>query len=124
MRHSSCRFAEPGPTLLLTARMGPDSTVHRFAKGHARAASGARDTVTRSARHSDRASQDSFFDQLDLPSAPPALHCVFSCARFTDGLELLEVHQLIDLVLPREAANEASLMLGDPPREVVGDTDI
>src|SRR4051794_13125459 len=32
MRHSSCRFAEPGPRL---SKLGPGSAAHRFAKSYA-----------------------------------------------------------------------------------------
>src|SRR4051794_29698450 len=51
MRHSSCRFAEPGPSFSPPrANRGPGSAAHRFARATRCAASGAREIPKREIR--------------------------------------------------------------------------
>jgi hypothetical protein len=65
-----------------------------------------------------------FFDQLDLPRATPALYLVLSRASFEDGIEHLEINELIDSMLPRKSGNEFPFMRFHAPGEIVGDADI
>jgi hypothetical protein len=50
-----------------------------------------------------------FFNELDLPGSPPALHRMFPRARFENGIERLEVDEQIDAIFPGESGNELYL---------------
>jgi hypothetical protein len=65
-----------------------------------------------------------FLDQFNLPGPPPALHGMFPCAGFENGLKSFEIDELIDTILSGETGDEFGFMLGDAAREVIRDTNV